>query len=84
MRRREFLTILGSAALISPATGGAADAFPSRWEATNEAESCRTLLPESDWITAQMLTADGGRMDYLSIRYAFRKFCRLGNSRVGS
>ena len=30
MRRREFLTILGSAALISPATGGAADAFPNR------------------------------------------------------
>jgi len=29
-RRREFLTILGSAALISPATGGAADAFPNR------------------------------------------------------
>ena len=30
MRRREFLTILGSAALISPATGGTADAFPNR------------------------------------------------------
>jgi len=30
MRRREFLTILGSAALISPATGGAVDAFPNR------------------------------------------------------
>ena len=23
------------------------------------------LLPESGWITAQMLTVDGGRMDYI-------------------
>jgi tripartite-type tricarboxylate transporter receptor subunit TctC len=30
MRRREFLTILGGAALISPATAGVADAFPNR------------------------------------------------------
>jgi tripartite-type tricarboxylate transporter receptor subunit TctC len=30
MRRREFLTILGGAATISPCTAGAADAFPNR------------------------------------------------------
>jgi hypothetical protein len=40
MRRRELLTILGSAALISPATGGAADAILNPIRLVDESD-CR-------------------------------------------
>jgi len=39
---------------------GAAD-----WPGTEHAFAARAASPESGWITAQVLTVDGGRMDYI-------------------
>jgi NAD(P)-dependent dehydrogenase (short-subunit alcohol dehydrogenase family) len=63
VRRREFISLLGGAAAWPLAARAQQSERTRRIGIANAVVFLAS--PESGWITAQLLTVDGGRMDYI-------------------